>query len=109
MEHYHLYPLLRMPIAGFHNLRDCSFEENTESWGLNHLGVHQGLAMADFDQDGDLDLVVNDLNGPALLFRNETSAGRVSVRLKGLPPNTQGIGAKISLLGGAIPKQTAEI
>jgi hypothetical protein len=42
MEHYHLYPLLRMPIAGFRNLGNCSFVETTDAWGLNHLGVHQG-------------------------------------------------------------------
>lgn len=109
MEHYRLYPLLRMPIAAFRNLGNCSFTETTEAWGLNHLGVHQGLAMADFDQDGDLDLVVNDLNSPALILRNDTSAGRVAVRLKGRAPNTQGIGAKVSLLNGALPKQTTEI
>jgi hypothetical protein len=109
MEHYRLYPTLSMPIGGFKNLGNCTFQELTEAWGLDHLGCHQGMAMADFDQDGDLDLVVNDFNGPALLFRNESPAGRVAVRLKGLRPNTQGIGAKVSLLNGAISNQTTEI
>jgi len=109
MQHYRLYPTLSMPIAGLRNLGGCRFQEVTEAWGLNHLGCHQGLAMADFDQDGDLDFIVNDLNGPALLFRNETSAGRVAVRLKGHAPNTQGVGAKVTLLNGALPKQTTEI
>ncbi len=109
MEHYHLYPLLRMPIGGFHNLRNCQFAEVTDDWGLNHLGVHQALVTADFDRDGDLDLAVNNLNDPAALFRNDTSAGRVAVRLKGRPPNTQGIGAKVTLLGGAVPDQSTEV
>jgi len=109
MEHYHLYPLLQMPIGAFRNLGNCSFAEKTSEWGLDQRGVHQGLAMADFDQDGDLDLIVNDLNSPAFVLRNETSAGRVAVRLKGHPPNTQGIGAKVSLLNGALPKQSTEI
>ena len=108
MEHYHLYPRLEMPIIAFQNLHDCTFQETTDDWGLNHLGVHQGLALADFDQDGDLDLVVNNLNAPATLFRNDTAAGRVAVTLKG-QLNTQGIGAKISLLDGAVPKQTTEV
>jgi hypothetical protein len=42
MEHYHLYPLLRMPVVAFRNLGDCTFAETTETWGLNHPGVHQG-------------------------------------------------------------------
>ncbi len=109
MEHFRLYPLLQMPVGAFRNLGNCRFTETTEAWGLNQPGVHQGLALADFDQDGDLDLVVNNLNSPAMLFRNESSAGRVAVRLKGNAPNTQGIGAKISLLGGAVVAQTAEV
>ena len=109
MEHYHLYPLLQMPIGGFHNLRNCQFAEATADWGLNYLGVHQGLVTADFDRDGDLDLAVNNLNDGAALFRNDTAAGRVAVRLRGRAPNTQGIGAKVALLGGAIPRQTTEV
>ena len=67
------------------------------------------MATGDFDQDGDLDLIVNNLNSPAMLFRNECGAGRVAVRLKGLSPNTQGIGAKITLLNGAVTNQIKEI
>lgn len=109
MEHYHLYPLLQMPVVAFRNGRDTTFEEVTEAWGLNHLGVHQGLAMADFNQDGALDVVVNDLNGPAAILRNQTSAGRIAVRLRGKAPNTQGIGAQVTLRGGAAPHQTSEV
>jgi len=109
MEHYRLYPPLHMPLGGFRNLRNCRFEEVTEAWGLNVLGCHQGVVMADFDRDGDVDLAVNNFNGPALLFRNESPAGRVAVRLKGRPPNTQGIGSKVIMVGGAVPRQSTEI
>ncbi|HTL58144.1 MAG TPA: FG-GAP-like repeat-containing protein, partial [Candidatus Limnocylindrales bacterium] len=44
-----------------------------------------------------------------LVYRNECSAPRVAVRLKGAPPNTQGIGARIKLLGGAVPEQSLEM
>src|SRR4029077_5721860 len=72
-------------------------------------GVHQGIAFGDFDGDGDLDFVVNNLNGESGIYRNDSIAPRVAVRLKGLSPNTQGIGAKIKLLGGAVPLQSQEV
>jgi enediyne biosynthesis protein E4 len=109
MENFRLYPLLRLPISAFHNDRACQFREVTAEWGFTAKGVHQGIALADFDRDGDLDLVVNALNDRALLFRNNAGAGRVAVRLRGLPPNTQGVGAKVSLLNGAVPMQTGEV
>jgi hypothetical protein len=56
-----------------------------------------------------LDVVVNCANAAPLIYRNDSYAPRVAVRLKGLPPNTQGIGAKIQLLGGAVPMQSQEM
>jgi hypothetical protein len=104
-----LYPGLAMPIVTFRNNGDLTFSETTEQWGTNQRGVHQSMAVGDFDGDGDLDLVVNNLNGAASLYRNESSAPRIAVRLRGRAPNTQGIGAKVRLLGGAIPVQSQEI
>jgi hypothetical protein len=109
MEHYRLYPHLNLPIAAFRNRGLLQFEEVTEAWGLSRAGVYQGLAFADFDLDGALDLAVNALNGPAGLLRNKTGAGRVAVKLRGRAPNTQGTGAHVTLHGGAVERQTAEV
>jgi enediyne biosynthesis protein E4 len=109
LEHHQLYPRLEMPIIAFRNRGDGTFEEMTEAWGFHELGVHHSIAYGDFDQDGDLDLVVNRLDGSAGVYRNNSSAPRVAVRLRGLPPNTQGIGAHVRFLGGAVPMQLQEV
>src|SRR5262249_56506920 len=76
--------------------------------GLHEEGVSQGMALADFDNDGDLDVVINNLNGGATLYRNNSAAPRVAVRLKGRAPNTRGIGAKIKVWGGPV-RQSQEM
>jgi hypothetical protein len=109
MEHMRLYPRLETPVVAFRNRGDLQFEEVTSTWGTDQPGIHHAIALADFDRDGDLDLVVNNLGSAAGLYRNEIAAGRVAVRLRGLPPNTQGIGAKVKLLAGAVPAQGQEV
>src|SRR5207244_5084677 len=93
----------------FRNRGNLTFEEASKGWGFDWKGVSPAMALADLDNDGDLDVVVNTLNGPPLMYRNDTSAARLGVRLKGLPPNTKGIGARISVYGGAVPAQTQEM
>ena len=104
-----LYPPLNMPVFTYRNNSVAGFDDTTALWGASQPGVHHGIATADFDGDGDLDLVVNNLNEACGIYRNDTIAPRVAVRLKGLPPNTQGIGATIKLIGGAVPMQSAEV
>jgi hypothetical protein len=103
------YPRLDTPIVAFQNHGEYRFKETTEAWGLNTPGVHHGVAVADLDGDGDLDVMANNLSAAAGLYRNNSSAPRVAVRLKGATPNTQGIGAKIRLRGGAVPMQSQEV
>jgi hypothetical protein len=64
--------------------------------------VGRGLACADFDRDGDLDLLVTTNNGPAFLFRNDqTSANRfVRFRLTGTASNRDAIGASVRIFHG---------
>jgi len=108
-EHSKYYPPLTMPIVAFRNRGDLRFEEATAQWGLNELGVNHGIALADLDNDGDLDAVVNRLGSPAAILRNDATAPRIAVRLRGKAPNTQAIGAKIELLGASVSNQIHEV
>ncbi len=103
-----MYPRLATPNCAFRNCGDLTFEETGAYWGLAAKGISHGMATADLDNDGDPDLVMNNFEAPAGIYRNETTAPRVAVRLKGLAPNTKGIGAKIRLLGGPV-RQTKEL
>jgi enediyne biosynthesis protein E4 len=96
------FPRLESGNLAFRNRGDLTFEEVSADWGFNTVGISHGMALADLDNDGDLDVVVNNLHGAAGIYRNESTAPRVAVRLKGLPPNTDGIGAKIIVRGGPV-------
>ena len=86
----------------FKNRGDLTFEEVGKSWGFTSEDISHGMALADFDNDGDLDVVINRLESEAGIYRNDSSAPRIAVRLRGDSPNTQGIGAKVKLLGGPV-------
>jgi enediyne biosynthesis protein E4 len=106
IEQLHLrkmFPRLRTANLTFRNERNLTFSECSAKWGFDLAAVSQGMALADFDRDGDLDVVINDFNGPAALLRNNASAPRIAVRLQG-DKNTAGIGAKIRVSGGPVPQ-----
>ena len=78
-------------------------------WLRNWAELHQpkvgrGLAYADFDRDGDLDLLLTTNNGPAYLYRNDQMAGNKSIRfhLVGTKSNRDGIGATVQIFAGGI-------
>jgi len=109
MENNRLYPGLDLPVVTFRNRGNGTFEEMTSQWGTGDRGVHHGMALGDFDLDGDMDLVVSNMNREPGLYENRFVAPRVAVILHGESPNTQGIGSNVALIGGAVAKQTKEI
>jgi hypothetical protein len=99
-----MFPRLATPNLAFRNRGDLRFDEISQEWGFNTSTISQGACLADLDNDGDLDVALNNMNDAAGLYRNNSPAPRVAVRLKGQPPNGRAIGARIAVTGGPVPQ-----
>src|SRR5580658_2587260 len=85
----------------FRNLGNLHFQDIGADWGFTHPSFSNGAAYGDLDNDGDLDLVINNENGPAFIYRNNARQLNhnhyIGALLKGNSPNTFAIGSKIRL------------
>ncbi len=84
----------------FKNLGGTTFENATKEFGLDQTANSNGAAYADLDNDGDLDLIVNNINKPAFIYRNESqnkTKNYLKVKLQGENKNTSGIGSRVVL------------
>lgn len=84
----------------YRNKHDLTFEDKSEEWGLATPSFSNGAVFADLDNDGDLDLVMNNINDPAFLYENkaETKGNHyLKIQLKGSAQNQAGLGSKITI------------
>ncbi|MGE5420383.1 MAG: CRTAC1 family protein, partial [Chloroflexota bacterium] len=98
---YQKMPLDRCVNYIYRNNGDLTFTNMAKEWGLGAPTFSNGSAYADLDNDGDLDLITNNINDPACIYRNNASASTsnhyLSVKLQGKGLNTHAIGGRITL------------
>lgn len=98
-------PEIPLEHYAFRNRGGNSFSDVSQAWGLNTKSFANGAAYADFDHDGDLDLVVNNVDSEALIYRNNSreqnlASHYLSIQLRGDSANRQGIGASVTVWSG---------
>lgn len=104
------FPTLRTRSVAFRNGGDLTFQDVSQAWGFGvDSAISQGMALADLDGDGALDVVVTRLDAPSVVYRNTSAAPRIAVRLRGAGENSQGIGATITVRAPGRPVQSREM
>ncbi|MGD1893252.1 MAG: VCBS repeat-containing protein [Cyclobacteriaceae bacterium] len=98
------FPVQKLKNYSFRNNRDLTFSDQTETWGIDMAGFSTGAAYGDLDRDGDLDLVLNNIDDRASIYENSSAANSdyLQIMLKGTEDNVFGIGAKVKITTGEL-------
>ncbi len=100
-------PQVKLHNYAFHNKGDCRFEDVSDKWGMTNASFSNGAAYADLDNDGDLEIVVNNINDEASVYENTMMDAKpanqhyLSVQLKADSLNVNGFGAWVELYYGS--------
>jgi enediyne biosynthesis protein E4 len=101
LKHVPVHPMLH---KAYRNLGNLKFSDEGLNWGFTQASFANGAAYADLDNDGDLDLIINNENGPAFIYKNNSIElnrnNYIGVELRGKGENTFAIGSKIKVFQG---------
>ncbi|MCK4561358.1 MAG: VCBS repeat-containing protein [Flavobacteriaceae bacterium] len=92
-----LLPSVKLSNFAYRNNGNYNFKKVTEDWGLDQKSFSNGASYADLDNDGDLDLIVNNINEEAFIYRNNTTNNFLRIELKS-KENKSVFGTRIKLI-----------
>ncbi len=108
-------PEVKIPNYAFQNNKDLTFTDVTEKWGLTQPAFSTGAVYADLNNDGGMDIIINNVNGPAFIYKNkfDLNSGNQSnhylkIRFEGGKNNIDGIGAIADIYYNSGEHQTYE-
>lgn len=98
-------PVVKISNYGFRNNGNLTFSDKTKDWGLDIPSFSNGAIYVDLDNDGDLDVVVNNINDKAFVYKNTLKDNKTNeaentflrIKLEGEAPNLLGVGAKLKV------------
>ncbi|WP_420602759.1 VCBS repeat-containing protein [Flagellimonas sp.] len=92
-------PSEKIDNFAFRNNGDLTFERTNKAWGIEHKGFSNGSVYVDLDNDGDLEIVTNNIDDHATIFENKSSESNnhLTIKFKGTDKNPFGIGTKVTL------------
>jgi len=96
-------PAIKVANYSFKNQGNLKFKKSTKEWGFEDASVSSGAVYADFDNDGDLDLMVSNINAPAFVYKNtlrdslSAQTNYLKINFKGTPKNPHAIGAAVKI------------
>lgn len=102
-----LYPSNKLQNKLFKNNGDYQFDDVSVNWGLDEKSFSNGSAYGDLDNDGDLDLIVNNINDEAFVFKNNSTNNYLRILLKDIK-NQPVLGTKVTITYGENQKQFIE-
>ena len=106
LENLHQLPGIYVPNYLYENQGDLTFKNVSKPWGFNIPSYSNGAALCDIEGDGDLDIIINNLDDPPFIYQNQTivsnkpipdSANFLNIKLVGDPTNIQAIGSIVTI------------
>lgn len=87
---------------------DLEFKKVSKEWGFDEKGFSHGMATGDLDNDGDLDVVINNINSPASIYKNNANKNYLKIKLMGYDKNPFGLNTSVTVYSNGL-RQTKEL